>query len=145
MRPHSGNELSSTLRFSKFLFVSRFLSTPSEKTKSSSDLTLLQALIIELGLCPTTASVGSEQSFSSLPSLPRSLTAAKALLKSHVFVNVRDYLDVRHKGYDALQGIMHPTRKALVKDLSRGKGTRKVPRDFVKGSGLGVLLVTCYH
>lgn len=106
----------------------------------------MQALIIELGLCPT-ASVASAQStsFYNLPSLPRSLRAAKALIKSRAFVNVRDYLDVRNKGFEALQSIMHPSRQALVKDLSRGKGGRRVSRDFVKNSGLGVLLVTCYH
>ena len=121
---------------------------PSHKPKSNSDLTFLQALIIELGLCSDTASAeqsASETSFANLPSLPRSLRAAKALLKERVFVNVRDYLDMRDKGFDALQSVMHPSRKALIKDLSRGKGQRKVPRTFVKESGLGVLLVTCYH
>ena len=127
----------------------RFLSTPPQKQKAKSDLTLLQALIIELGVCSADAeappvSDGSAKSFAHLTGLPRSLRAAKALLKSRVFVNVRDYLDVRHKGFDALQGIMHPNRTALVKDLRRGKGARKVPRGFVKESGLGVLLVTCY-
>ena len=110
-------------------------------------MTLLQALIVELGLCSTTAaepSSGSEQSFYHLPSLPRTIRAAKALLKSSVFLNVRDYLEQRNKGLDALRSVMHPSRKALVKDLGRGKGRRKVPRDVVKNTGLGVLLVRCY-
>ena len=106
-------------------------------------MTFLQALIVELGLLP--AESATEQSFFQLPSLPRSLRAAKALLKSSVFLNVRDYLDVREKGLDALRRVMHPTRKALIQDLTRGKGKRKVPRDVIKKTGLGVLLVTCYR
>ncbi|KAI0086303.1 hypothetical protein BDY19DRAFT_895006 [Irpex rosettiformis] len=123
-------------------YVSEILSasTPAEKAKSN--LTFLQALIVELGLL---SAPQTSQPFYQLPSLPRSLKAAKALLKSNVFLNVRDYLDVRHKGLDALRNVMHPSRKALIKDLSRGKGQRKVPRAYVKNSGLGVLLVACYH
>ena len=93
-----------------------------------SKLAFLQALIIELGL------------YTSMPTLPNSLRAAKALLKSSVFLNVRDYLEQRNKGLDALRSVMHPSRKSLVKDLHR----RRVPREFVKNTGLGVLLVTCY-
>ncbi|KIP09278.1 hypothetical protein PHLGIDRAFT_116527 [Phlebiopsis gigantea 11061_1 CR5-6] len=125
-------------------YVSSFLSAPSKETKKKSDLTLLQALIVELGLCSATSPSGSEESFYHLPSLPRTIRAAKALLKSSVFVNVRDYLEQRNKGLDELRKVMHPSRRALVKDLGRGKGARKVPRDFVKNTGLGVLLVTCY-
>ena len=122
----------------------RFLSAPSGEAKKS-DLTLLQALIVELGLCAATPPpAGGAGSFYHLPSLPRTIRAAKALLKTSVFVNVRDYLEQRNKGLDALRSVMHPSRRALVKDLSRGKGARKVPRDVVKNSGLGVLLVTCY-
>lgn len=121
----------------------RFLSSSSDETAKKSNLTLLQALIVELGICAASPS-GSEQSFYHLPSLPRTIRAAKALLKSNVFLNVRDYLEQRNNGLDALRKVMHPSRKALVKDLSRGKGQRRVPRDFVKNTGLGVLLVTCY-
>ena len=121
----------------------RFLSSSSEGAKAQPNLTFLQALIVELGLCSATSS-STEQSFCHLPSLPRSIRAAKALLKSSVFLNIRDYLDQRNKGLDALRSVMHPSRKALVRDLGRGKGKRKVPRDVVKNSGLGVLLVTCY-
>jgi len=61
-----------------------------------------------------------------------------------VFLNVKDYLALRHEGLDALRRVMHPSRKALVKDI-RGKSARKVPRDVVKKSGLAVLLVTAYQ
>ena len=123
----------------------RVLADPSPKTNSN--LTYLQALIVELGLCPNAAFsvVGNVAD-----NLPRSLTAAKAFLKKHAFVNVRDYLAVRHQGLDALKSVMHPNRKALQKDI-RGRGNRtksvnerKVPVKFVKESGLGVFLVTCY-
>ena len=135
----------SNSNFIIFLLFTRVLSasTPAEKAKSN--LTFLQALILELGLLSAPVASESAQPFYQLPSLPRSLKAAKALLKSNVFLNVRDYLDVRHKGLDALRNVMHPSRKALIKDLSRGKGQRKVPRAYVKNSGLGVLLVSCYH
>ncbi|KAI0340523.1 hypothetical protein BDW22DRAFT_379985 [Trametopsis cervina] len=122
----------------------RVLSATVPEAKAKSNLTFLQALIVELGLL-TIHSTSPDQSFYHLPSLPRSMKAAKALLKSNVFLNVRDYLDVRGRGLDALRNVMHPSRKALIKDLSRGKGQRKVPRDYVKNTGLGVLLVTCYH
>ncbi|KAI0818912.1 hypothetical protein BC629DRAFT_685713 [Irpex lacteus] len=122
-------------------YVSEVLAASSPTEKAKSNLTFLQALILELGLlsAPVTS-----QPFYQLPSLPRSLKAAKALLKSSVFLNVRDYLEVRNEGLDALRNVMHPSRKALIKDLSRGKGQRKVPRGYVKNSGLGVLLVTCH-
>ncbi|KAI0797822.1 hypothetical protein C8Q75DRAFT_20866 [Abortiporus biennis] len=114
-------------------YVTSVLSDPASKT--ASNLTLLQALIIELGLCPAAAAQET---------LPRTLRSAKAFLKSRVFLNVRDYLAVRHQGLDALRGVMHPSRSSLVKDI-RAKSDRKMPRDVVKKSGLGVLLVTCYR
>ncbi|OBZ75197.1 hypothetical protein A0H81_04500 [Grifola frondosa] len=59
-----------------------FLSDPASKS-GTSNLTLLQALIIELGLCPSALSPSAASfSFHNLPSLPHSLRAAKALLKS---------------------------------------------------------------
>lgn len=124
-------------------YISSFLSSPTAEAKAKGNLTFLQALIVELGLC-SAATSSSEQSFYTLPSLPRSIKAAKALIKSSAFLNVRDYLEQRDKGLDAIRSVMHPSRKALQKDLSRSKGRRKVPRDFVKSTGLGVLLVTCY-
>jgi len=112
-------------------YVTSALADPVNKPNSN--LTLLHALIIELGL--ETAS----------DALPRSLRAARAILKSQVFLNVKDYLAVRHKGLDAVRGIMHPSRKALVDYIRTGKKSRKVPADLVKKSGLGVFLVTCYR
>ena len=63
------------------------------------------------------------------------------MLKSKVFLNVRDYLDTRGQGLDALRSVMKPNRHALIKDVKKGK---RVPRSLVKESGLGVLLVRCY-
>lgn len=128
-------------------YISSFLSDPSEKS-SMSKLRLLQALIIELGLLPTallpsSPALSSAANFPSVPSLPNSLKAARTLLKSSVFLNVKDYLAVRGDGLDALRGVMHPSRQALIKDVRKNK-TRKVPRDVVKGMGLNVLLVTTY-
>ena len=114
------------------------LSKPSPT--ANSNLKLLHALIIELGLAPTAevAALGVPNE-----SPPRSLRAARALLKSKVFVNVCDYLAVRGKGLDALRSVMHPSRQALVKDI---RGSRKkMAAKEVKKNGLGVFLVTCYR
>lgn len=92
-------------------------------------LTLLQSLIVELGL-------GSS-------SLPASLTAAKAMLRSHVFVNVGEYLDARQKGPAAVQGVMHKSKSSLIRDLRKRRNP--VPLQWVKETGLQVLLVSCYH
>ncbi|KAG6813628.1 hypothetical protein H0H92_009246 [Tricholoma furcatifolium] len=112
-----------------FGFISSFLSNPDARSNSMCRLTLLQALIIELGLAPS--------------SLPTSLTAAKAYLKSRAFLNIREYLAVRDQGPAAVQRIMHPSRTALIKDIR--KKQNKAPLGWVKESGLQVLLVQCYH
>ncbi|KAJ7470578.1 hypothetical protein FB451DRAFT_1400167 [Mycena latifolia] len=92
-------------------------------------LTLLQSLIIELGLASS--------------SLPASLTAAKAMLKSQAFLNVGEYLDARRRGPAAVQGVMHPSKNALIKDLRKKRNATAL--HVVKKSGLQVLLVSCYH
>ncbi|KZT03490.1 uncharacterized protein LAESUDRAFT_659514, partial [Laetiporus sulphureus 93-53] len=105
-------------------------------------LQLLQALIVELGLCPAALQPSAGAlSFPSLPALPHSLRAAKALLKSQAFLNVRDYLAVRGQGLDALRRVMHPSRSSLMREVRSGK---RMPREAVKEKGLGVLLVTCF-
>ena len=106
-----------------------FIANPEAKEHSACRLTLLQALIIELGLAT--------------PSLPRSLTAARNFLKSHVFINIREYLDVRGQGLKALQDIMYPSRKSLIKAIRAKKNT--APLALVKESGLQILLVRAYH
>ncbi|KAH9901212.1 hypothetical protein C8Q73DRAFT_786599 [Cubamyces lactineus] len=127
-------------------YVSSVLSADQPVKSGMSKLAFLQALIIELGLYPAvssqTAVVTSSSSFFSLPSLPSSMRSAKALLKSQVFLNVRDYLAVRSQGIEALRRVMHPSRSALMRELRGGK---KVSVKTVKESGLSVLLVTCYR
>ena len=95
---------------------------------------MLQALILELGCLPSVA-----KGKFSIPQLPATLRQAKLLLKSHAFINVRDYLAVREQGQAALQGVMHPNRKSLVKEVRKGK--RRMPVGEVKKAGLNVLLV----
>ncbi|CDO70729.1 hypothetical protein BN946_scf184798.g44 [Trametes cinnabarina] len=127
-------------------YVSSVIAAAPSTKSSGAKLAFLQALIVELGLYPSqstlTASSSSPSSFFSLPSLPSSMRAAKALLKSHVFLNVRDYLAVRTQGIDALRRVMHPNRTALMREIRGGKRT---PVKVVKESGLSVLLVTCYR
>lgn len=102
-------------------------------TDKKPNLTLLHALIVELGFSST-----------SFPSpLPASMKAAKTFLKTHAFVNIGQYLSVRTQGQKALQSIIHPTRSSLMKDI--GKKRNRVPLGAVKAMGLNVLLVSCYH
>jgi len=121
-------------------FINSFLSNPTTKS-GAAHLRLLQALIVELGLCPSAFNASSPLSFPSLPSLPHSMRAAKALLKSQVFLNVRDYLAVRSQGLDALRRVMHSDRSSLMREIRAGK---KMPVKAVKNAGLNVLLITCY-
>lgn len=111
-------------------YITTFLSNPAAKEDSACRLTLLQALIIELGLAPS--------------SLPASLKAAKTFLKTRAFLNIKEYLAVRSQGPAAVQRIMFPSRSALVKDIRKNKD-KKAPRAWVKDKGLQVLLVQCYN
>ncbi|KAL5490450.1 hypothetical protein ACEPAI_5283 [Sanghuangporus weigelae] len=116
-------------------FMNAFIENPDYYTSRASRLTFLQALIVELGIVST---AGPERT------LPGSLSAAKALLKSHAFLNVKDYLALREQGLDALRSAMRPSRGALVRDL-RGKNGRRAKLNWVKETGLNVLLVSCQH
>ena len=123
-----------------------FLSNPLDH--KAANLALLQALIIELGFFnpPNGADSRSDSGRSTptfeLSAIPQSMRAARSFIKSHVFLNVRDYLVLRAQGQEALQNVLHPSRKSLVTEL-RKKDTR-VPRGWVKERGLSVLLVTCF-
>lgn len=119
-------------------FMNAFIENPDYYTSRASRLTFLQALIVELGLVSAT---GPERA------LPESLSAAKALLKAHAFLNVKDYLAEREKGLDAIRRAMRPSRSALVREL-RGRGGEKARRaklGWVKETGLTVLLVSCQY
>jgi len=109
-------------------YITSFLSNPTDKD-SVCRLTLLQSLIIELGIASS--------------SLPDSLTSAKAMLKSRAFLNIREYLAVRDQGHAAVQRVMHPSRNALIKDIRAKRNPASLK--WVKQNGLQVLLVSCYH
>jgi len=111
-------------------YITTFLQNPSAYGESSSRLTLLQSLIIELGL--------------STSSLPASLTSAKAVIKSQVFVNIREYLAVRDQGPDAVKQVLYPSRSALIKSIKKQPRNR-ASLDWVKQHGLQVLLVAAYR
>ncbi|KAJ7752033.1 hypothetical protein B0H16DRAFT_1887356 [Mycena metata] len=106
-------------------YINSFLADPTSVCR----LTLLQSLVVELGLADT--------------SLPPSLTAAKAMLKSHAFLHVGEYLDARQHGPEAVQGVMHKSKTSLIKTLRKNRNP--MPLKFVKDTGLQVLLVSCYH
>lgn len=111
--------------------ITSYLASPIGSPYASEKLSLLQALIVELGL--------TRQQ----PSLPASVKAAKAFLKAHVHVNISEYLDARGKDQDALQRILYPSRSALIKSIR----TKRNPASLqtVKAHGLQALLVSCYH
>ncbi|KAH9057652.1 hypothetical protein EDB87DRAFT_1685972 [Lactarius vividus] len=111
----------------------RYLAHPPPPGNNGSALLMLQALILELGCLP-----GVAAGKFSIPQLPATMRQAKLLLKSHAFINVRDYLAVREQGQAALQRAMHPNRTSLVKEVRKGK---RMPVGEVKRAGLNVLLV----
>ncbi|KAJ6580822.1 hypothetical protein B0H19DRAFT_930240, partial [Mycena capillaripes] len=93
-------------------------------------LSMLQALVIELGLAFVA------------PSFPATISAARELITSKVFLHVGDYLEARKYGPAAVQTVMHNSKSALIKDLKRN--SNYIPRRWVKEVGLQVLLVRCY-
>lgn len=78
---------------------------------------------------------------SSGSTLPSSLNAATRFLKANAFLNIRDYLSVRHEGFEKLQQIRFKSRKELANDLRKNRGSRQVDRTWVKEHGLSVFLV----
>lgn len=120
-----------TIREEAVQYITSFLNNPEAKN-SVCRLTLLQSLIIELGLISSRSSI-----------IPNSLAAAKALLKSRAFLNIREYLAVRDQGQAALQRVMHPNRTALIKDIRTKRNPASLK--WVKQNGLQVFLVTCFH
>jgi len=142
-----GRSQSSSAVYDKAVhYINCFLSNPLDH--KAADLALLQALIIELGFFnPPNGSDSRSDSGRSTPSfelsdIPQSMRAARAFIKSHVFVNVRDYLALRAQGQEALQNALHPSRKSLITELRKKEA--RVPRNWVKQRGLNVLLVTCF-
>lgn len=107
-------------------FISSYLSNPAAQASTVCRLTLLQSIIIELGLGASST-------------LPVSLTAAKAFLKSRAFLNIRAYLAVRGQGPKAVQGLLFPSRSALIKDIRKKRNPASLK--WVKKHGLQVLLV----
>ncbi|KAF9653152.1 hypothetical protein BDM02DRAFT_3183108 [Thelephora ganbajun] len=140
------SELSSDVYDKAVHYINCFLSSPLDH--KTADLALLQALIIELGFFnPPSATDFRSDSGRSTPSfelsdIPQSMRAAKLFIKSYVFLNVRDYLALRAQGQEALQNVLHSSRKSLVTELR--KKDARVPRDWVKRKGLNALLVTCF-
>ncbi|KAN0107152.1 hypothetical protein V8E52_010459 [Russula decolorans] len=114
--------------------MSSYLARPPPPGNNGSALLMLQALILELGCLPSAAAAGKF----SIPELPGTMRQAKLLLKSRAFINVRDYLAVREQGQAALRGVMHSSRKSLVREVRKGK---RVPVQEVKKAGLNILLV----
>jgi len=142
-----GRSQSSSAVYDKAVhYINCFLSNPLDH--KAADLALLQALIIELGFFnPPNGSDSRSDSGRSTPSfelsdIPQSMRAARAFIKSHVFVNVRDYLALRAQGQEALQNALHPSRKSLITELRKKEA--RVPGNWVKQRGLNVLLVTCF-
>jgi hypothetical protein len=109
----------------------RYLNHPEAKSNQVCKLTLLQSLLIELGLAKASSA------------LPTSLRAATQIIKSTVFINIKEYLLVRTQGPDAILKAMYPSRNALMKAMK--KKANRAPLQWVKEHGLNVLLVTCFR
>ena len=109
-------------------FITGYLSSPDDKD-TVCKLTLLQSLIVELGVADAS-------------SLPSTVTQAKKLLKAEAHINIREYMSEREKGQDALKRIMHASRGSLVKSIRQKKNPASLT--WVKQQGLNVLLVQCF-
>ncbi|KAF6764703.1 hypothetical protein DFP72DRAFT_1162657 [Ephemerocybe angulata] len=112
-------------------YISSFLSSPEARSNAVCRLTLLQSLIVELGL------------ISSALTLPASLKSAKSFLKTHAFLNIKEYISVRGQGQDAIRKILYPSRSALIRDIRKKRNAASL--QWVKEHGLQVLLVGCFH
>ncbi|KAF8626270.1 hypothetical protein AX15_004944 [Amanita polypyramis BW_CC] len=110
-------------------FISSFLESPVAKRDSVYRLTLFQSLIVEFGLVSK--------------ALPTSLRAAQTFIKSHVFVNIKEYLANRGCEQAEIQRLLYPSRSALIKDIRRKRNTASLK--YVKQHGLNVLLVGCFN
>lgn len=97
---------------------------------NDAELSLLRALIVELGLRSPNAS-----------DLPSTLTSARKVLKAEAHVNIKEYVAVRHRGQSALREILKPSKSALRKDIRKGN---RASLQWVKQQGLQVLLITCF-
>ncbi|KAI6166976.1 hypothetical protein EDD17DRAFT_1103051 [Pisolithus thermaeus] len=108
--------------------ISRYITHP--QAEGNDELLLLQALMVELGI----RSPGD---------LPSTLTSARKVFKSEVHINIRDYVDTRHKGQKALRQIMHPSKNSLRREIQ--KTGKRASLKWVKQRGLRALLVKAFE
>jgi hypothetical protein len=108
-----------------------YIANPSTHSNQICHLTLLQSLIIELGL------------LADIKLLPTTIKSAKKYIKPRVFLNIRDYLSKRLEGPLAVRNLMFPSRSALVRDVRRKKNYASLK--WVKKQGLQDLLVSVFH
>lgn len=97
----------------------------AEEPTTEDRLVTANALLIELGIILKTEA------------LPVTLAAARKLLKTYVHLNVRDYLDIRLQGLEALRAVLHESKQALRVDVRK----RRVALKKVNALGLRDLLV----
>jgi hypothetical protein len=108
-----------------------YIASPSAHSNQICHLTLLQSLIIELGL------------LDDVKLLPTTINSAKKYIKPRVFLNIRDYLSKRLEGPQAVRNSMFSSRSALVRDVRRKKNHASLK--WVKKLGLQDLLVSVFH
>lgn len=114
-----------------FGYITSYISNISARNDPTCHLTLLQSLIIELGL------------IKDVTLLPRSIKAAKKFIKLRVFLNIKEYLKKRHEGPEIVKGLMFPSRSALVKDMREKKNFASLK--WIKNHGLQDLLVGVFR
>ncbi|KAG8861940.1 hypothetical protein FRB96_002383 [Tulasnella sp. 330] len=137
-------------------YVTAYLANPPANVSPETHLQFLQALIIELGLLSK-----------SDVELPNSIRAAKALLKSQIHINVREYVECRARlakigdvaaddvkrdamWLDEIQKLMFPSKAALTRSLYKrrtiqeARHVKPVTTKWIKSRGLDVFLVSFY-
>ncbi|KAG9018721.1 hypothetical protein FRB90_010335 [Tulasnella sp. 427] len=132
-------------------FITKYLSNPPQQPSVAQQLHLLQSIITELGLL-----TGNTP-------MPRSITAAKKIIKNQVHINVKDYLKRRLKqvevaqmgsmakqtvqvgvGVAEMKKLMFPSKPALMQSLRSNK-KNVMSRQAIKKAGLNVFMVVVFH
>jgi len=92
-----GDRFSPPMYADAIRFVSSYIQNPPENPSTETRLHLLQALIIELGLL-----------HKSTLELPTTCKTAKTLLKSHIHINVREYVKCRTELSSKIPSLLSP-------------------------------------
>ncbi|EIW75180.1 hypothetical protein CONPUDRAFT_169583 [Coniophora puteana RWD-64-598 SS2] len=108
--------------------VTEYIKSPTGHTTHY--LRFLQALIVELDVRDARAR-----------DFPRSVTAAKKMIKAEIHINIKSYYHARGKGQAAIVNLKYPSKAALQRALKEVSHKKRAGLGWVKDKGLQVLLV----